>query len=694
MAVTDPVKVKAAAIVTPGQTISFGGGLDERGDYNIAPDTISFGRNVRINSANNATKRLSKKKWLPDSVGFNGEISTVYYGGEIYYFIADDEKIKYARVNDTTWTDCGGTNSITTDEGVITTFLRVNDILFCMNGVDELRFITLSTLDMTVFTFVADPTDAITAAATGITGTGPFNVYYAYTYNSDGGGETAISPILTQAVSKSRSTWSEDGTEYLTLTFNDTPPAEATSRNLYAAISLQGTTPVASDLAMLKSNIPTGDASFVDNGSIPFDISFNLAPDTNSTAGIKAAAATMVGSIPVLYGDPDNPYDLYFGGLTDDGVSFGANNGAQRLPLLKGTNYYPTSVIGFRNNQNIPNLLALFSGTEGVSKQQIISQKTISYGNTTLTYWGADDLNAGASSVYARYGVVSYLGKLLFPSSDGITAIQTEQDLQNVLSPSIVSEMVSDTYSTIKNANFDKIIGAAWNNLVAFTIPSRGYDYNNQILIYDLTNKSKPKWYLWDLEVDWIGTISPHNSDSFFYIRQGNKFFRLAESFVAEDEESDGTSTAYPVVIETALIPATQARNSYFAMTQAVFYLAEFIGTVDIEVTYITQKGKLKRKRKTFTNGSYGRNLFGGWANPRLLYGSANNRVINWSTPMPFSGESNSTQKITKRCRIRIPNPVVNEVKAKISSDLNNTSFDLVSAVYEGVNIGVIGDIV
>jgi hypothetical protein len=54
----------------------------------------------------------------------------------------------------------------------------------------------------------------------------------------------------------------------LTLTFNDTPPAGATSRNLYAAIALQGTTPVASDLAMLKSNIPIADTSFVDNGSI------------------------------------------------------------------------------------------------------------------------------------------------------------------------------------------------------------------------------------------------------------------------------------------------------------------------------------------------------------------------------------------------------------------------------------------
>jgi len=693
MAVTNPVKVKGAEI-TSSDVVSFDAGLDERGDYNIAPNSISYGRNGRINSAGNFTKRLSKKKWLPNSVAFNSEVATVYYGGEILYFIADDGKVKYCRENDTDWTDCGGSNSITTDSGVITTFLRVNDVLFCMNGTDELRFITLSTLAMTVFTHVNDPTAAITAAATGITTTGPFKVYYAYTYNSDGGGETAIGPILSQSVSKSRSTWKSDGTEYLTLTFNDTPPAGATSRNLYAAIALQGTTPVASDLAMLKPNIPIADASFVDNGSVPFDISFNTAPDQNSTAGIKASNGVMAGNIPVLYGDPDNPYNLYFGGLTDDGVSFGSNNGAQRLPLLKGTNFYPTSVVGFRNNQGIPNLLALFSGTEGVSKQQIISQKQLTYGNTTINYWGADDLNAGASAVYAKYGVVPYLGQLLFPSADGITSIKTDPNLQNVLQPSIISQAVSKTYSTIKNASFDKIVGAAWNNLVAFAIPSRGYNYNNQLLIYDLANKDKPKWYIWDLAVDWIGTISPHNKDSFFYIRQGNEFFKLVESYVAEDENANGTSTAYPVVVEGNLKAFSQGKNVYMAVTQAVFYLAEFIGTVTIEVTYYDRKGRPKKKSKTFTNGSFTRNLLTGWGNPRLLWQSFNNRMIGWSTPLPIAGEANVSQKAIKRCRIRLPNPVVNEIKFKASSDLDNTSFDLVNGNFEGVNIGVIGDIV
>src|SRR5690606_31837293 len=105
------------------------------------------------------------------------------------------------------------------------------------------------------------------------------------------------------------------------------------------------------------------------------------------------------------------------------------------------------------------------------------------------------------------------------------------------------------------------------------------------------------------------------------------------------------------------------------------------------------KKGKVKSKTKTFTNGQHGRNTMAGWGNPRLLYRSYNNRGITWYTPIPTSSEQNNALKIIKRCRIKLPNPVINEVKLRISSDLSNTSFDVVMANFEGVNIGIIGDI-
>lgn len=690
MALDNPVKVKGAQITSPSPITSFDMGLDERGDYNIQPNAFSYGRNVMVNSRGNVTKRLVKRKWLPDAVAFNSEVSTVYYGGQIYYFIADDSKVRYCQENDTSWTACGGSNSITTTSGTITTFLRTGNWLLCMNGTDELRYIDLSDFTMNQFTSVVNPVNTLTYARTGLS-SGGITVYYCITYNSDGGGETGISNILSATVNKSRGSWKTDGTEYLTLTFNDTPPVGATSRNVYIAIAIQGSAVAVGDMFLLKANVPTGNTTFVDNGQDP--ITLFGAPTANTTAGVKVKNAIMADNVPVMYGNPDEPYTLYFPVVLEGGgISFGGD--AQSLRLLEGTNYYPTSVVGFRNNQNIPSLLTLFSGTEGVSKQQTVTQKTLSYGNNILTYWGADDLNSGASAVYSSYGTVAYLNQLLFPSSEGITSIKTEANLQNVLAPSVVSEAINTTYKTIKTANFDMIVSTGWNNLIMFTMPTRGFNYNNQIVVYDLSNKDKPKWYIWDINANWIGTVSPPNRDSFVYIRDGKYFYKLVEGYVAEDDAPDGTSLPFPMNIESALIPFNTQKNSFFAMNQCVFYVAEFIGTINITVSYYNQKGKLKSKTKTYTYGSPSRNLLGGWSNPRNLWRSWNTRVINWSTEIPSASSANASTKVKRRFRVRTPNPVINEYKVSITSNLANTSFDLVAVAPEGVMIGVVADVV
>jgi hypothetical protein len=818
MAVDKPIKVRAANI-TSNDVTTFDNGLDERGAYAISHRSYSYGRNIMVDSLNNVTMRYGLKRWLPDVVGFNGEVSTVYYNGQTYFFVADDGRIKYIQLGDANWSECGtadtpstlttsltgsnndlvftarqggynngnltrgangdnvsieyvdpsandaelsvsvandteitvslatdgggsitstaaqikeaieghaeanklvtvanaggddgsgvvtamgktnlsggvsGTNWVTTDEGVMTTFLRTNDVLLVLNGEDNLRYIDLETMEMVVFTSINDPSNAPTASATGITGSGPFNVYYGVTFSSAGGGETACSPILTQAVSKSRSTWKSDGTEYLTISRNNTAPSGALSWNLYAAVALQGTTPQPSDLALIASNIPISTTSFVDNGSIPFDIARNTAPDTNSTAGITCKYGIGDSGLPILYGDPNNPYTLYIGGVVEDGVAFGSNNGGQRLILNQGTNYYPTSVVGFRNNQGVPNLLALFSNTEGISKQQIISEKTLTYGNAIINYWDADELNTGAASVTAPYAVVTYQTQLLFPSANGIVSINTQASLQNVLATKTVSRQVERTYASIRSDNFHKIVGTAWGDRIMYAVPSRGYDFNNQIIVYDIGNPDNPKWYIWDIQADWIGTISPQNENSFVYVRQGKSFYRLEQTYVAADDTAEGVGVPFPVAVEGSLLPNNEGRNSYFALNQAVFYIVDFIGKITVGVTYVTQKGKMKTKTKTIVGNQYRKDSFAGWGSPHVLYGVGKSTYQRWGDMVPV-GNTGGVTKELKRIRLKLPNPLVNEVKFFVNTDLDNSAFILNSVSYEGVNIGVVGDIV
>lgn len=58
MAIDKPVKIKAANIASPAPIVSFDAGLDERGEYNIAPNSFQIGRNMMVNSSGNATKGL------------------------------------------------------------------------------------------------------------------------------------------------------------------------------------------------------------------------------------------------------------------------------------------------------------------------------------------------------------------------------------------------------------------------------------------------------------------------------------------------------------------------------------------------------------------------------------------------------------------------------------------------------------
>lgn len=812
-----PAKVKAPNIVAQNLT-TFDGGLDERGDFAISHRSFSYGRNVMVDSLNNVTMRYALKRWLPDVVGFNGEISTVYYEGETYYFVADDGRVKYIQSGDTEWTECGtadtastlttsligddndlvftarqggynnnnltrgvngdnvtieyldpsandadlsitvandteitvnlatdgsgnitttaedilvairlhavantlvevanagsddgtgvvtampqtalsgganGSNYVTTTPGLMTTFLRTNDVLLVLNGVDNMRYIDLATMEMIQFVHVDDPTSTLTATGTGISTSGAHRVYYGITYNGPGG-ETAVGPILTQAISKSRSTWNPETPEYLTITFNDTPPAGATSRNIYGAVALKDTTPTASDLIFMSGNIPLGTTSFVDDGSVPFDIAVGTAPSENTTDGVKAAYGITDVGTPILYGDPDNPYTLYFGAPVDTGVNFGKGAGGDRLELNKGTNYYPTSVIGFRNNQNVPSLLALFSNTEGQSKQQTITQKTITYGSVVINYWAAEDLNTGAAGVSAPYAVVSYLNQLIFPGSEAITSVKTEANLQNVLSPKTVSRQIERTFAGIRDENYSKIVGCAWDNRILFTVPSRGYDYNNQIVVYDVTNPDNPKWYIWDIRADWIGTISPQNESSFVYVRRDNHFFRLERSYVASDESSEGVDTPFPMSIEGSLYPSSEGRDTYLAINQAVFYIADFIGSITVGVQYVTQKGKTKTKSKTIVGSQYRKNSFAGWGSPSLLYDVGKSAYQRWGDMLP-AGDVGGVTKTIQRIRLKLPNPLVNEVKFFVNTNLDNSSFILNSVSYQGVMIGVVGDIV
>jgi hypothetical protein len=695
MAVDKPVKVPVKNI-TSTDIVSFNGGIDQRGDANADPNTFIASRNAMVDSAGLLTHRLALKKWLPDTVETVYEVFPAVYGTHLYYIIADDGKIKYCEVGATSWTDATGSNTVTTGEGIVTSFLRIQDKVLILNGQDKLGYVNLPTMAVVKFTTVASVTTPPTVAATVLLITPPQTqrVYYAVNYNSTVG-QTAITTanIVTVQVNKARGTWKTDGTEYLTVTRAGTAPTGAVSWNMWVATASAGATIQPSDMLLLASGLPLDSTTLIDNGTLPIDISRGTAPEDNSTDGMIATYGREDKGRPILYGDPTagKEHNLYIGGDGENALDFSPTNGGYVVELNKGTNYYPQGVIGFRNGQGIPSMTVLFSNTQGLSKQTIIEQQTITYGNSSFVVWAQTEQNYGAAGVSSPYSVVNYLGSLIFPTTDGIVSMDTEASMQNVLSSKRISDKFARTVKSIKNSALRKIVGTAWSNRIYMTVPSRGYDFNNEILIYDMTNSENPIWYSFDIQAQWIGTISPQSEAAFVYVCQDNHIFRLEEAYVALDENSDGSTSAFPVEATGALIGTNQAHNAFVSVIQVVFYLVDVIGEIQLGVTYRNENGRMKTKTKTVTQGEYASSAGGGWSSPGYLYSVGESTYNQWSDIPPIEDADIAT-KTTLRVRVPL-NVITNEMQWFINTNLDNSSFILRSVSYEGVNIGVRGDL-
>jgi hypothetical protein len=343
MAVTKPEKV-------PKKNISsldikgWSGGLFLNGEQMADGNQFVSSKNIELSPNGKPRPRKSLQEWLPDTIESGYEIFPALVDGELYFFTADDNKLKYCQEGDSAWTDCGGDNTITTNNGGKTTFLRVLNSILVLNGTngDRLCYIDLSTpgFDLVKYIFIANPTDPVTISPTVLTNSGSYKIYYGWTYSSPTG-ETEISPILTYTINKPRDQWKSDGTEFLTISRPGTPPAAATYWNLYIALASNGGTIQPTDMLMLAGGLDLNQSSVVDNGTLAIDIGRGSPPSANSTEGPRVDHGIESNGRPVLFGDVDERDTVWIGGDGEFARDFSSANGGFRSQPSKGTNYYP-----------------------------------------------------------------------------------------------------------------------------------------------------------------------------------------------------------------------------------------------------------------------------------------------------------------------------------------------------------------
>lgn len=689
MAVSKPVKVPERKITSIDVT-DFSGGTNLNGEFSAKSNEITFGLNTISDEQGKLMQRYVLKRWLPSTTGNVYQVSANLYGGEIYYITADNGKIKYCTASSSAWTDCGGSNTFTA--GAVTTFIRVLDRVLILNGVDKLAYVKLSDKTVVKFTALANPVSPPAVTAAGIATSGSFKIYYCTNFNSTVG-QTAISPILSQTISKPRDMWKTDGSEYLNVARVNTPPAGATSWNLYASMSPAGGTIAASDMLLIAGGIDLSVTTFMDNGTLPIDLSRGTAPEYNSTDGPIAKYGTESEGRPILYGIKNDEYALLIGGDGDNAMDFSPNNGGYRAVLNKGTNYFPSSVIGFRNGQGIPSLTTLFSSTQGTSKQSILEQQTVTYGNYSFVVWAVTEQNYGAAGVSSPYAVVNYNGGLHFPTVNGFSTMDTEASLQNVLSIKQITGAVGEFVRSISTRSLGNIIGTAWDNKVYWTVPSAGNTVPNKILMYSMRDSGEiGAFHILDIAAQWIGVVSPNDTASFVYVCQGNSTYKLQEGYITADESASGVAVPFPVEAVGPFVSATPAHNSSMAVVQAVFYLEDFMGEVTIGVNYRNSSGTIVPKSKLVVGPTYSSSTNGNWSDVHILF-NGTQPPLSWSdSTYSIGDDAIASQKISKRVPLPM-NVISNEFQYFIKSDAGNNSWTLRSVSYEGQSIGVKGDL-
>ena len=569
--------------------------------------------------------------------------------------------------------------------------MRILDVLLVLNGGngDKLCYVRLDTKEVVKYDLVDNPTTAPTISPTVLTNSGAYKIYYGYTYSS-ATGETEISDIITYTINKPRDQWKADGTEYLTISRPVGIPANATKWNLYIALASTGGTIQDTDMLLLAGGLDLATVSVVDNGTLAIDIGRGNPPAVNSTDGPRVKYGIETNGRPVLFGDVDDSHNIWIGGDGDFALDFSSSNGGFRSQPSKGTNYYPASVIGFRNGQGIPSLTILFSNTQGISKQATLEQQTINYGNQTFVVWGVTEQNYGAAGVASALGVVNYKGQLSFPSVDGFTSMDTQPQLQNVIATKEIDQDITPYSERIKVEALEQIVGTGWGNRVLWIVPSYGFDRPNHILIRDLNNNGAWNPPL-EIEADWIGTVSPPNSPAFVYIRQGTKTFKLFESFGTVDYFRNRGATPFSTYAKGALIGINEARNGYQAMVQAMFYLVGLIGNIRIGVNYRDQNGDIQTAFEDVVGPAYVLSSAGGWSDPQYVYAGFDTPA-GWSPVALIDDSVSALVREDKRVPVPI-NDLASEVQWWIETEADYCDYLLRVVSYEGENLGVKPDL-
>nr|DAT06350.1 MAG TPA: hypothetical protein [Caudoviricetes sp.] len=545
-------------------------------------------------------------------------------------------------------------------------FLQVNYRIVITNGVDYTSYYDIKERKIIQPQEIRN-VEEVSATQTGLEGK---NATYFYVVTAIKDGETARSIAASVQVSKERSEWrgnsTDTGKEYVTLRWKRSPGA--TKYVIYAGINKGN-----EQMMTVVSDHGGSDQyqEYVDSGKAVTNAN-NIPPNANSTRGIRAARASLVGGRVYLVGDTDDPYRITAGGQTiEDRFDFSAFSGFY-IRINAGGKDIPVRIESFHTGRGEAVPMILFSGTNSGGGLKYLQNSTVDAGGTPITWMQVVDDNS-RDGTDAPDAVVTYQNDLYYMNRNGVTKTGTMPDLQNVLSNQLMSTSINPDIELLNNNTFHKIRGVEFRGTIYWAVPL-GSPELNQIWLFDLLHGGV--WVLpWLVgEINDIGVYGDSAGESRLLIAQGNRLKAFSKTQIHSDE-----TVPFTTDIGSGILKFSRDGAEWVNAVNITFVLLRPVGVISFSVTGKTEdepSQTLLAFNKDFTP----KQLFAGWSS-----GDGWSSGLGWDYA-PEEGDSSSGE-----VRVTVTKDVdedVNWLSYTITSQTPGTKWELSDVIIEYVTIG------
>lgn len=578
---------------------------------------------------------------------------------------SDGKGYIYTALNGRNWTKAGG--DVTFDVAKKPTFLQANYKVIITNGVDYTSFFDIKENTISRPSELSNVTE-VTATPSGLSGS---NVTYYYVVTAIKSGETARSVAGTAQVGKPREEWRgnsvETGKEFITVKWKKVPGAEKYVIYMGITKGSEEYMTVVNDNGESSNQYQT----YVDSGKSVTNPN-NVPPNSNSTRGVRAERAELIGGRVYLIGDTDDPYKLTAGGQSSENVfDFSAFSGFY-IRINAGSKEFPVAIKPYRTGRGDAVPMILLSGSNGNGSLKYLQSATTEAGGTPITWMQVID-DTGRDGTDAPDTVVIYQNDLFYLNRSGITKTGTLPQIQNVLSNRSLTETIQPDIDLLSSNTIHKSIAEVLNGQIYFAVPV-GSEYLNQIWVLDMVRGGA--WTLpWTVgNLTDMSVYGDSDGSTRLLISQGNKLREFSK-----DQEHQDDDVPFVSDISSGILKFSEDGAEWANILSITFVLLRPKGKVSFSLTGKTEDSPSQTLLQ-FEKNFITRQSVSGWSDSS-----------GWSSNYGWILTGEEFDEKTGEVRVTITKDVdedVNWLQYTISGNTGGTRYEISDVIVEYVSLG------